>query len=602
MGRAQETLVTERDEQASPLVLGRYRLERRLGAGGFGVVWLAHDERLQREVAVKVIPRDGTSDARSEREARAAARLNHPGIVALYELAFGDDQAFLVSEFVRGRPLSELIAAGGLSDREVARIGGALCDALEHAHGRGVIHRDVKPQNVIVASEDEPERGTVAVGGLRDRSGTNGFAKLTDFGVAHLASGDPLTGTGDVVGTLAYMAPEQADGERVTPACDVYSLALTLYEAWTGTNPVRGPGPASTARRVGRRLRPLGSRRRDLPPSLCEAIDAALDPRADRRPSTAELRSELQAVEEELSDEGRLPRRRSGHRPWLAALPARPGSRTAGVLARLAAGGAAALLVFAVLRGFGPEPPPSPLTAAGIVLVAVMLLPRAGWAGGALCVCGWLASSGRAGTALVLAPGLIAAPLLLRGRGSLWSLPALAPLLGTTSLAPAFVGVAALAGGAWRRAGLATAGALWLVLGELLVGRGLLLGVPDGVRPRAEWEGSLAGATEDGLYPLVTSPAPVAIALVWAVFAVALPVAVRGRRPAVDLAVGSLWAAALASAHAGLAEVVSAGTALGEARGASGGALVGALAAVAGTALRHQGEPSRERPQPAASG
>ena len=110
----------------------------------------------------------------------------------------------------------------------MARIGIALCEALEHAHARGVIHRDVKPGNVMVLAE--PAAGA-------------GFAKLADFGVAHVASGDPLTRTGDVVGTLAYMAPEQAEGARVTPACDVYSLALTLYEAWTGTNPVRAGGP-----------------------------------------------------------------------------------------------------------------------------------------------------------------------------------------------------------------------------------------------------------------------------------------------------------------------------------------------------------------------
>ena len=154
-----------------------------------------------------------------EREARAAARLNHPGIVAVYELASDDHEVYLVSELVRGRTLAELLQAGAVSDRDVARIGVVLCDALEHAHARGVVHRDVKPQNVMVVAE--PAAGA-------------GFAKLADFGVAHVASGERLTHTGDVVGTLAYMAPEQAEGGPVTPASDVYSLALTLYEAWTG--------------------------------------------------------------------------------------------------------------------------------------------------------------------------------------------------------------------------------------------------------------------------------------------------------------------------------------------------------------------------------
>ena len=214
------------------LILDRYRIERRLGAGGFGVVWLARDERLEREVAVKVIPHDpeDPTTTRGEREARVAARLNHPGIVALYELAADDEAVYLVSELVRGRTFAELARGRALADRDVARIGLALCDALEHAHAREVIHRDVKPQNVIVV--DQPAAGA-------------GFAKLADFGVAHLAGGDPLTRTGDVVGTLAYMAPEQAEGRRVTPAADVYSLALTLYEGWTGANPVRAGSPAA---------------------------------------------------------------------------------------------------------------------------------------------------------------------------------------------------------------------------------------------------------------------------------------------------------------------------------------------------------------------
>ena len=249
-------------------VLGRYRLERRLGAGGFGVVWLAWDEHLEREVAVKAIPREG-EDERVEREARAAARLNHPGIVSLYELASDEHDTYLVSELVHGRTFRELMRAGALSDRDVARIGIALCDALEHAHGQGVIHRDVKPENVMVVAEP-------AVGA--------GFAKLADFGVAHVASGDPITRTGDVVGTLAYMAPEQAEGAAVDPAADVYSLALTLFEAWTGTNPIKGPHarrhraqPRAPAAAAGRRApRPAGrARARSLDDALEHDPDAA---------------------------------------------------------------------------------------------------------------------------------------------------------------------------------------------------------------------------------------------------------------------------------------------------------------------------------------
>src|SRR5439155_21632478 len=218
--------------------------------------------------------RVGTDDDRGGREARVAARLNHPSVVAMYELGADEHNLYLVSELVDGRTLAELIAEDALSDRDVARMGAALCDGLTHAHQRGMIHRDVKPQNVMVVAE--PAAGA-------------GFAKLTDFGVAHLAE-SVLTKTGDVVGTLAYTAPEQAEGERITEAVDVYALALTLYEGWTGSNPVKARGPAATARNLGRSLPRLRSRRRDLPERLCQAIDAALDPRPDRRPSLEVVR------------------------------------------------------------------------------------------------------------------------------------------------------------------------------------------------------------------------------------------------------------------------------------------------------------------------
>ncbi|MEA2469460.1 MAG: eukaryotic-like serine/threonine-protein kinase, partial [Thermoleophilaceae bacterium] len=347
-----------RDQHQPPrqVVLDRYSLERRIGAGGFGVVWLAFDEKLQREVAVKVVPHDGDNPAseRAEREARVAARLNHPGIVALYELGADDDAVYLVSELVPGRTLAELNRAGAVSDRDVARIGSALCDALAHAHQRKVIHRDVKPQNVLVV--DEPAAGA-------------GFAKLADFGVAHLSSGDPLTRTGDVVGTLAYMAPEQAEGERVTSAADVYSLALTLYEGWTGTNPVRAASPMGTARRLGTVLPPLRSRRRDLPDELGRTIDQALDPDPERRPPLRQLRSALDAADRELSNEGglvepgtleRLGLRGDRDRAMAVPLPSRRALALAG---RFAAGAAAGGLAAAALEFPDGAPPVSPLLA-----------------------------------------------------------------------------------------------------------------------------------------------------------------------------------------------------------------------------------------------
>src|SRR5947208_10569002 len=257
-----------------------------------------------------------------------------PNVVALYELGSDDENVYLVSELVEGRTLAELIADDALSDRDVARIGATLCDGLVHAHRRGVVHRDIKPQNVMVVAEP-------AVGA--------GFAKLADFGVAHLAGDEPLTRTGDVVGTLAYMAPEQAEGARVTWEADVYSLALTLYEAWTGVNPVRKRGPAATARQLGRKLPSLGRMRRDLPPELCSAIDQALDARPERRPRPEEMAAVLRAAQPELSDEGALDAGELRDEPGFGRVRVRTGAR---VFAGLTAAG----LALAVLSLLSPSP------------------------------------------------------------------------------------------------------------------------------------------------------------------------------------------------------------------------------------------------------
>ena len=269
------------------IILARYRLGQRLGAGGMGVVYQARDEHLEREVAVKRIAVEHDRDGRGEREAIAAARLSHPGIVGLYESGRDDAALYLVSELVRGRTLAQLLRDGDLSDRDVLRIGLTLCGALEHAHARGVIHRDVKPSNIICP--DDPEEG-------------GGVAKLTDFGIARMAGGDVLTRTGDIMGTLAYMAPEQARGERLEGSADVYALGVVLFESLAGVNPVRGSNPAETARRVGMRLPALGRVRRDLPPGLCRAIDAAVVPEPRGRTTIPVLRAALMAALPQVAD------------------------------------------------------------------------------------------------------------------------------------------------------------------------------------------------------------------------------------------------------------------------------------------------------------
>ncbi|MCP9489774.1 MAG: serine/threonine protein kinase, partial [Solirubrobacteraceae bacterium MAG38_C4-C5] len=288
---AVETVSTRIPEPPGTLVLDRYRLAGRLGSGGFGVVWAARDERLGRDVAVKLVPISADAPARAgqraQREALAAARLGHPGIVALYEAGRDRDHYVLVSELVRGRTLAALLAEGALSDRDVLRIGAVLADALAHAHARGVIHRDVKPSNVLC-----PESSTEA----------GGVAKLTDFGVAHMASDDALTRTGDVVGTLAYMAPEQAAGHPAGPGADTWALAIVLYEALAGVNPVRADNAAALARNLTRPVPPLRRARRDLPPELTDAIDAALTLDPADRARLSELRDDLAAAAPHADD------------------------------------------------------------------------------------------------------------------------------------------------------------------------------------------------------------------------------------------------------------------------------------------------------------
>jgi hypothetical protein len=505
-------------------VLGRYRLARRIGSGGFGVVWLAEDEHLRRAVAVKrIVMHDPAVAARAEREGRAAARLSHPGIVALYESGRDDEAVYLVSELVRGRTLAELMDEGELSDRDVLRVGVALCDALAHAHGRGVIHRDVKPGNVIVP--DRPQDG-------------HGVAKLTDFGIARMIGDDALTATGDVVGTLAYMAPEQADGRPAGEEADLYALALVLYEALSGVNPVRGRGAASTARRLGARLPALGRLRRDLPLELCQALDRAVLPRPEQRGSLAELRDALADALPRADDE----------RGTIAGSPleglARPAPRPKvrprmRVLAALAAGGLAAGGVAWLTPRAGAQV--SPAAAAAAAATAVLVLPRLGWIAMVAALAVWTSGP----TAAVL--GLAAAPtvVLLRRSGGLWSLPAGAPLLGVVGLAGAWPALAGQAARPWHRAALGALGCWWLMLAEILSGKRLALGAPP--------DAALSGTH---LLPLVTTGALVLAAL-WAAGAVLLPLLVRGRALAADVVGATTWAAGLGSATQAVAQAVS---------------------------------------------
>ena len=574
------------------VVLGRYRLGRRLGAGGMGVVFRARDERLERDVAVKRIAIEHDLDGRGEREALAAARLSHAGIVALYESGRDDEALYLVSELIEGPTLAELLRDGELSDREVLLIGATLCGALAHAHARGVIHRDVKPSNVICPQIDE---GPLA-------------AKLTDFGIARMADHDVLTRTGDIIGTLAYMAPEQARGEKITGAVDVYALGVVLYEALAGVNPVRAGNPAATARRVGMRLPPLGRVRRDLPPGLCRAIDAAVAVEPAARPGLGALRRALEDAVEDVED---VPGPVAGGALDTRAMPAlpltrprrhdlrpppaprhahrAPGPAHAGDAARaprlrplpraLAAGAAGALCAGA-LAGLGPQSPLDPVAAGAAAAGAVLLLPRLAWLAVAAALLTWLAVP-LPGVALLVAVAVVPVPGVLLRRGTLWSLPAAAPLLGAAGLAGAWPALAGQAARWQVRAALGALGGWWLALGELLASERLVLGPAPEVAPRAAWEGAAVEAVQHALWPAVAGGALGLVAL-WAVAAVLLPLLVRGRSAALDLVAVSGWAAALAAATQALSEALV----LDPPRGLVAGALAGGVLAVAARAVR----------------
>ena len=438
------------------LVLERFLVEQRLGSGGFGTVYRAWDARLERDVAVKVIDASGEGRDRVLREAQAAARLNHPGIVTLYELGEEDGRALLVSELLEGKTLRDLSLDGNLGDREIAEIGVDLCEALAHAHARQVVHRDIKPQNILV-SEHEP-RG-----------------RLMDFGIARVTDAAALTATGSVVGTLAYMAPEQAEGEPAGPEADLFALALTLYECWSGANPNRRATPAATARAIGSPPPPLAALRRDLPAQLTEAIDAALDPLPQRRPVLAELEAAMAESLPQL-DRDRLAPAPSDR----AAIAARVWQRGPG---DAACAGAIAGMVAAAMVAVGG--PPLAWAPALVPLVAALALlgTRLGYVSAVLGLSAWLGfAAGRPGAAIALV-ALSLPPVLVLGRSERALLiPAAAPLLGLAGLATAFPIVAALGPGWRQRAFLAVTGLAWLVAAEQVLGRDLYLGA--GAQPR----------------------------------------------------------------------------------------------------------------------
>lgn len=254
----------------------RYELQERMGSGGMGTVWRAHDRMLGRDVAVKLLhdglAADATIAARFRGEALSAAKLAHPNVVAVFDTGEEDGVPYIVMELVGGPSLHTVLTEhGALPVSEVARIGHALCDALAHAHDRGLIHRDMKPANVLLdESSHEP--------------------KVADFGIAKgLEDSGGLTRTGGLIGTAAYLSPEQVSGRPATPASDVYAVGCLLYACLTGEPPFGGTTPVAIAmRHINDPVPPVRDRRPDVPQVFAAVVERALAKEPSRRFSNAE--------------------------------------------------------------------------------------------------------------------------------------------------------------------------------------------------------------------------------------------------------------------------------------------------------------------------
>jgi len=295
--------------------LGSYKIVSMLGAGGMGEVYLAHDTKLGRDVALKVLPPDMARDperlARFQREARSVAALNHLHIVTIFSVEEVDGIHFLTMELVKGRSLDQLIPEGGLPIKRILEIAGALAEALTATHEKGIVHRDLKPANVMVTEE--------------------GRVKVLDFGLAketHEANSSDATLTsveftevGVVMGTPAYMSPEQIAGRKIDHRTDIFSFGTVLYEMATGQKPFQGRSAAELASAILRDTpRPLGELRSGLPGELWRVIQRCLEKSvADRFPSARDLRGALSAVTAEIEVHSGTARADEGF--WIAVLP-----------------------------------------------------------------------------------------------------------------------------------------------------------------------------------------------------------------------------------------------------------------------------------------
>ena len=265
-------------------IAGRYRLEASIGAGGMAEVFRGFDSRLDRAVAVKILApqyaKDPSFVGRFRREAQAAARLNHPNVVGVYDSGSDDGTHFIVMEFIEGRTLADFLSKGGrLAPTKAVEITERIADALDAAHAQGVIHRDIKSANVMVTRA--------------------GVVKVMDFGIARIAEGaENVTQTAAVLGTASYLSPEQAQGLPVDARSDIYSLGIVLYEMLAGAPPFEGDSAMAVAyKHVQETPPPPSAKNPDVPPALDAVVMRALAKNpANRYATAAEFRDDLERV------------------------------------------------------------------------------------------------------------------------------------------------------------------------------------------------------------------------------------------------------------------------------------------------------------------
>ncbi|HVN61750.1 MAG TPA: serine/threonine-protein kinase [Gaiellaceae bacterium] len=296
-----------------------------LGSGGTGSVWLARDETNGLDVALKIVPREGKAASRAEREAEAAARLRHPRCVRAYDFASDERNVYIAYEYVAGRTLREAIRAGEVDDAVAVETASQILEGLAHAHGQGIVHRDVKPSNVLLADGD----------GISVR--------LLDFGLARIKEAETLTAAGDVPGTLAYISPERLKGAAGSPAADVWGVGVVLWETLAGYHPFWTSSLVETAKAIDEGAPPLHSVRPDLPKALHAFVDRALAVNPARRPSARELAEALRHAHTRRKPAGSGPARREAARVRLKVPAVAPRLGASGLAAVTAAAGATLL-------------------------------------------------------------------------------------------------------------------------------------------------------------------------------------------------------------------------------------------------------------------